>query len=198
MIEYNVSNGLHYFSTKSGPTSLILLMQLECNVTGLIGTLRSFIFCIWLNDFLLSFGPWIKKVYFCGILQKYNVQHHHLNDSYFLYITEDTKSQVTFPTNCPITPQYNYLNVAVSRQQMWSRIALVNLQYSDIKHDKGRLLLVKKPWGNIWLKYCYLVIMLTKQMILIAVHILIISTWLMIWDVAAHAISKPKHYHGGI
>ena len=44
--------------------------------------------------FWLSYGPWKKMCFFCGILQKYNVQLYHLGNSHFLHITEVTEASI--------------------------------------------------------------------------------------------------------
>ena len=51
-----------------------LTVHLFCENYGTLMILR-------LNNFWLSYSPWIKKGVICGILQMYSVQHHQLGNS---------------------------------------------------------------------------------------------------------------------
>ena len=81
-------NDFNLFS--SFPGLLILYNLQDWSVPEVLAQNEPF---IWLNNFwLLSYGPWIEKASCFGALQKYNVQHLHLVDTYFLCTTENNQT----------------------------------------------------------------------------------------------------------
>ena len=68
-----------------------------------------------MNYFWLSYYTWKKNAFFCGILQKYNVQHYHFGNSDFLYFTEITQaSLVTVKLHFSVISYTSLLSICLS------------------------------------------------------------------------------------